>query len=76
MLLLSAGSDAQVGSHNARNLTAKLKALGAPVTQVDYGELSHEDVVMALSAPFRSKAPVLADTIAFLNNALQVDTVH
>ncbi|MES2754998.1 MAG: alpha/beta hydrolase [Pseudomonadota bacterium] len=76
LLLLSAGSDAQVGSHNARNLTARLQALGAPVTHIDYGELSHENVVMALSVPYRDKAPVLADTVAFLNRALQVKPVR
>ena len=66
LLLISAGKDVQVGAHNAINLAARLKALGAPVRHRDYPALSHEDVVMALSKPFRSKAPVLADTVAFL----------
>lgn len=67
LLLLSAGEDVQVGAHNANNLTARLQALGAPVTHVDYPGLSHENVVMALSVPFRGKAPVLRDTVDFLN---------
>lgn len=70
MLLVSAGDDTQVMAHNADNLTARLKTLGARVTQRDYPGLSHENVVMALSKPFRGKAPVLADSVAFLNAAM------
>lgn len=70
LLLLSAGNDVQVGAHNANNLTARLKALGAPVTHIDYPGLSHENVVMALSKPFRGKAPVLADTTAFFDRTI------
>jgi acetyl esterase/lipase len=71
MLLVSAGADTQVKAHNADNLTAKLTALGAPVRHVDYPGLSHEDVAMALSKPFRGKAPVLADSVAFLNRTMR-----
>jgi acetyl esterase/lipase len=71
MLLVSAGDDTQVKAHNADNLTAKLTALGAPVRHVDYPGLSHEDVAMALSKPFRGKAPVLADSVAFLNRTMR-----
>ena len=70
LLLLSAGEDVQVGAHNAVNLAARLKALGAPVTHRDYPGLSHENVVMALSVPFRDKAPVLAESVAFLRATL------
>ena len=70
MLLVSAGDDSQVKAHNAINLTAKLTALGAPVRHVDYPGLSHENVAMALSKPFRGKAPVLADSVAFLKQAM------
>ena len=69
LLLVSAGDDVQVGGHNAVNLTRRLKALGAPVTHIDHLGLSHENVVMALSKPFRGKAPVLAESVAFLNAA-------
>ena len=70
MLLITAGDDVQVGAHNAVNLTARLRALGAPVVHLDYAGLSHENVAMALSVPFRGKAPVLADSVAFLSRAL------
>ena len=71
LLLMTAGDDAQVGAHNAVNLAARLKAVGAPVARRDYPGLSHESVAMALSVPFRGRAPVLADSIAFLNAALR-----
>lgn len=71
MLLVSAGNDTQVKAHNADNLAAKLTALGAPVRHVDYPGLSHDDVAMALSKPFRSNAPVLADIVAFLNRTMR-----
>ncbi|RZL80386.1 MAG: alpha/beta hydrolase, partial [Sphingomonas sp.] len=58
------------------NLTARLRALGAPVRHVDYPGLSHEDVAMALSKPFRGKAPVLADSVAYLHGVLDVAPAH
>jgi hypothetical protein len=36
----------------------------------DYPNLTHEEVAMALSVPFRGKAPVLADSTAFLHHVL------
>lgn len=70
LLLVSAGDDAEVKAHNANNLAARLRALHGPVTHIDYPGLSHENVAMALSVPFRGKAPVLADSVRFLRNAL------
>ena len=55
---------------NAIALAQRLCAAGSPVELRDYSGLSHEDVVMALSVPFRSKGPVLADSVAFLNRHL------
>lgn len=70
MLLVSAGADEQIHAHNAINLTARLKAVGGRVLHEDYPGLSHEDVAMALSKPFRGKGPVLAHAAAFLNRAM------
>jgi hypothetical protein len=44
--------------------------LGAAVEVQNYGPLDHEEVVMALSVPFRDKGPVLADSVAFLKAQL------
>jgi acetyl esterase/lipase len=70
MLLVTSTGDTEVKPKNAINLAARLKALGAPVTLKQYPALTHEDVAMALSKPFRGKGPVLADSVAFLNAAL------
>jgi acetyl esterase/lipase len=70
MLLVTSSGDTEVRPKNAINLANRLKALGAPVTLREYQGLSHEEVAMALSKPFRGKAPVLADSIAFLTAAL------
>jgi len=70
MLLVTSSEDTTVRPRNADNLTAKLKSLGAPVEYRNYKGLDHEDVVMALSKPYRDKAPVLADSVAFLKAAM------
>ncbi len=67
MMLVTGTEDTTVRPKNARNLTAKLKALGAPVEEKEYAGQGHEDIAMALSLPFRSKSPVLEDTASFLN---------
>ena len=66
LLLVTSEGDTTVRPRNANNLGAKLRELGAPVEVKNYGPLDHEEVVMALSVPFRSKGPVLADSAAFL----------
>lgn len=71
LLLISAGDDTQVHAHNANNLTARLKALDGRVDHIDYPGLSHEGIAMALSRPFRGKAPVLTDSIAFLKRTME-----
>jgi len=67
LLLITSEGDETVRPKNANNLAAKLRALGAPVAVENYGPINHEEVVMALSKPFRAKAPVLADSVAFLH---------
>ncbi|MFM7348961.1 MAG: alpha/beta hydrolase [Erythrobacter sp.] len=70
LLLATSDGDETVRVKNANNLGAKLKALGAAVEVKNYGPLTHEEVVMALSVPFRSKGPVLTDSVAFLRRHL------
>lgn len=67
MLLLTSTKDTIVRPRNAIKLTEKLEAAGAKVAMINYEGLSHEEVVMALSVPFRSKAGVLVDSSDFLN---------
>lgn len=70
LLLVTSDGDETVRPKNANNLAAKLRGLGAPVEVKNYGPINHEQVVMALSVPFRDKAPVLADSVAFLRAQL------
>lgn len=70
LLLVTSDGDETVRPKNANNLAARLRELGAPVEVKNYGPLDHEEVVMALSVPFRSKGPVLADSVAFLKARL------
>ena len=70
MLLITGTVDTTVRPKNARNLAAALKAAGARVEEKEYQGLGHEDIAMALSRTFRGKAPVLADSVIFVNAAL------
>ena len=70
LLLVTSDGDETVRPKNANNLGAKLEALGARVEVKNYGPLDHEEIVMALSVPFRDKGPVLADSVAFLKAQL------
>lgn len=66
LLLVTSTRDDTVRPKNAINLAAKLRSLGAPVELRNHAGLDHEEVVMALSKPFRDKAPVLAESLVFL----------
>lgn len=70
LLLVTGTEDTTVRPRNARNLARRLTELGAPVVLKEYVGQGHEDIVMALSLPFRNKAPVLNDGVAFLNARL------
>ncbi len=70
LLLVTSDGDETVRPRNANNLGAKLRELGAPVEVKNYGPLDHEEVVMAISVPFRGKGPVLADSVSFLRKYL------
>jgi acetyl esterase/lipase len=72
LLLVTSTVDTQVRPKNAINLAARITALGGRVTLRNYPGLSHEEVVMALSVPYRGKGPTLADSVAFLNDAMPV----
>ena len=71
MLFVTGTEDTTVRPRNARNLAAALRAAGADVVEREYAGLGHEDIAMALSLPFRGKAPVLDDSVAFLNARLR-----
>jgi acetyl esterase/lipase len=67
VLLIQGEKDKLVGVHNAVNLDRALKQAGNASTLHLYPGLSHPDTVLALSVPFRGKAPILAETVDFLH---------
>lgn len=69
VMVLTGTADDTVKPRNAILLSRRLHELGAPVEFRAYNDLGHEDVVMALSKPFRGKAPVLQDSADFLMKA-------
>ena len=66
-IFLAYGADDRlVLPRNSVALADTLKRAGAPVTLKAYPDLGHVGIVTALSKPFRSRAPVLEDALAFL----------
>lgn len=60
-------ADTVVRPRNSISLAARERALGSTTTVLRlYPGLSHNDLIMALSKPFRGKAPVLDESIAFI----------
>ncbi len=66
IMLITGTADTTVRPKNARNLFAALSRSGAMVVEKEYPGLGHEDIAMALSLPFRTKATVLDDSSRFL----------
>jgi acetyl esterase/lipase len=71
IMVMTGTADDTVKPRNAILLSRRLHELGAPVEFRAYNDLTHEDVVMALSKPFRGKAPVLQDSADFLMKAMK-----
>jgi len=72
-LWLATGSaDTTVRPRNAIRLAARQRQLGSRTTVLRiYEGGSHNDLIMAISKPFRDKAPVLEESIAFFETALR-----
>lgn len=66
-LWLATGEDDDVvRPRNSRNLAAAIERAGGDATLRLYPGMGHTGIVMALSAPFRGKGPVLAEATDFL----------
>lgn len=66
MLLLQGLADRVVKPQNARSLASAMQRLGEPVELKLYPGIGHAAILLALSSPFRRKAPVLQDCLAFI----------
>ena len=67
MWLATGTADEEVEPGNAITLAARERELGNRTTTLrEYRGLSHNDLIMAISKPFRRTAPVLDESIAFI----------
>lgn len=66
VLLLTGDADTTVRPRNSINLHNAMKNAGAVSTIKKYAALNHIDPVMAISRPFRTKAPLIRDAVAFM----------
>ena len=64
-LIATGAEDQTVRPRNSEALAAKLRAAGVAVTAPSYVGIGHGGVLTAIALPFRSRAPVLDDMIAF-----------
>lgn len=70
VLLLTGTDDTTVRPRNAVALAAALTKAGADARVVTYPGIGHIGIILAVSKPFRGKAPVLGDTAAFFHRQL------
>lgn len=66
MLLMQGTTDKVVRPRNATSLAMALRQEGEPVELRLYPDIGHSAILLALSRPFRSKAPVLDDSVRFI----------
>ncbi|MEQ1616842.1 MAG: alpha/beta hydrolase [Terricaulis sp.] len=65
LLLLWGADDTTVGPRNITSLEHATREVGGQVEAKTYPGLDHVEIMLALSRPFRGKAPVLADVARF-----------
>jgi acetyl esterase/lipase len=70
IFLATGDADTTVYPRNTHRLAAELRAAGAPVEERTYPGVGHPGILLALSLPFRGKAPVLDDVDAFFRARL------
>jgi acetyl esterase/lipase len=67
MLLLTGDADRVVYPRNAMHLAARVTALGGRAEVRQYSGVGHSSIVGALSGVLAWKAPILADSLAFMH---------
>lgn len=65
LLLLWGEADTTVGPRNLRSLEAAMRAAGGQVETKTYPGVNHVDIMLAVSRPFRGRAPTLDDVTEF-----------
>jgi acetyl esterase/lipase len=64
-LLATGDEDMTVRPRNSDSLAERLRSAGVPAERKDYAGIGHVGIVTALARPFRGRAPVLRDMVAF-----------
>jgi acetyl esterase/lipase len=67
-LLMHGLKDGTVQLSNMRTLADTLRASGAPVRALELADVGHTGLVLAISRPFRWRAPVLSEIEAFIRS--------
>lgn len=70
VMVIWSEADTVIEPRNVRELKAAITAVGGSLSEIHYPGLSHQDLVAALSVPFRKKAPMRADIQTFLTRYL------
>jgi acetyl esterase/lipase len=69
--LATGTADIDVKPRNAITLAGREAMLGNRTTTLrEYPGLTHDDLIMAVSKPFRAKAPVLEESLAFFHHCV------
>lgn len=66
MLLLHGTEDGTVYPRNSEQLSKRVAEAGGTARYVGYPDVGHIGIMLALSRPFRGRATVLEDTVAFI----------
>jgi acetyl esterase/lipase len=71
LFLATGDADTVVSPRNTRTLAARLRNVGASVTERIYGDVDHAGTLTPLSRLLRNRTPVLDDLTRFLDAALK-----
>jgi len=71
VLLLTGGADEVIRADNSIRLDAAIRAAGGRSRLGIYPGLGHNDLIEVIAAPYRERAPVLADMASFLRAAFR-----
>lgn len=66
MLLVTGDADVVVDPANTKVLAQALSSAGATVEEKHYANVGHNEIMAAMSRPFRNRVPVLSDISDFL----------
>jgi acetyl esterase/lipase len=70
-LILHGTADTTVYPKNAKSLLKHLTDIGAPAKLIQYQNVSHVGILLAIAKPLRGNAPVLDDVVKFFKDILK-----